>query len=69
MVEKSILLGYGLGTLQCPEMEAQSWVAQQRNSVGHTNGEMGWQGEGLDTTYDASTTSQGRRPLGTCSSR
>ena len=61
MVEKSILSGYGLGPLQCPEMEAHSWVAQQRNSVGHTDGEMGWPWEGLDTTNDADTTSQGRR--------
>ena len=31
-VEKSILMGYGVGPLQCPEMDAQSWVPQQRNS-------------------------------------
>ena len=30
MVEKSVLLGYDVGPLQCPEMEAQSWVPQQR---------------------------------------
>ena len=39
----------------------KSWVPQHRGSVGHTDGEMGWRGEGLDTTYDANTNSQGRR--------
>ena len=49
MLEKSILLVYGVGPLQCPEMEAQSWVPEQRCTVGHTDGEMGWRGEGLMT--------------------
>ena len=60
MVEKSILMVYGVGPEQCPKMEAQSWVSQQRGSVGHTDGEMGRRGEGLDRTYDANTASQGR---------
>ena len=42
MVEKSVLLGYDVGPLQCPEMEAQSWVPHQGCTVGHTDGEMGW---------------------------
>ena len=45
MVEKSIHMVYGLGPEQCPKMEAQSWVSQQRGSLGHTDGEMG---EGKD---------------------
>ena len=63
MVEKSILTGYGVGSLHCPEMDAQSWVPQKWHSVGHTDGEMGWRVEGLDTIYDANTNSQGRRHL------
>ena len=45
---------------QCPKMEAQSWVPQQKGSMGHTDGEMGWRVEGLDGTDDANTASQGR---------
>ena len=41
MVEKSILVEHGMGPEQCPKMEAQSWVSQQRGSVGHTDGETG----------------------------
>ena len=36
-----ILMEHGVGPEQCSEMEAQSWVSQQRGSVGHTDGEMG----------------------------
>ena len=35
MVKKSVLLGYDVGPLQCREMEAQSWVPQQRYSETH----------------------------------
>ena len=53
MVEKPSLLGHGVGPLQCPEMEAQSWVPQQRRTVGHTDGEIGRRGERLDKAYGA----------------
>ena len=42
MVEESVLLKYAVGPLQCPEMEARSWVPQLRGTVGQTDGEMGW---------------------------
>ena len=31
---------------QRTEVKAQSWVSQQRSTVGHTDGEMGWRGDG-----------------------
>ena len=41
MVEKSIMLEYDVGPLQCPEMEAQIWVSQQSGTMRHTDGEIG----------------------------
>ena len=41
MVEKSVFLENGMGSLQCPEMEAQGRYPQQRGTVGHTDGSMG----------------------------
>ena len=46
MVEKSILLVYDVGPLQCPEMEAQSRVPQQR--VQWDTPMARWAGEGKD---------------------
>ena len=45
MVEERCLLEHGVGPQQRTEVEAQSWVPQQRSTVGHTDGEMGWRGE------------------------
>ena len=59
MVEKSILVGHGVGPEQCSKMEAQSWVSHQRGSVGHTDGEMGRRREGLDRTDDENATPEG----------
>ena len=61
LVEKSGILGYGAGLLQRSEVETQSWVPQQRSTVGHTDGEIGWRGKRLDETHGIDTTSQGRR--------
>ena len=41
MVEKLLFLGSGVGSQQCPEVEAQGRVPQQRGSVGHADGSMG----------------------------
>ena len=57
------------GPEQCPKMEAQSWVPQQRCTVGHTDGETGRWSEELDRTDAADTNTWGRMSLGTCSSR
>ena len=37
-VEKSLLLVNGMGSRQCPEVEAQGQVPQQRCRVGHADG-------------------------------
>ena len=42
VVEKRGLQGHGMGPDERYTMEAQSWVPQQRSTVGHTDGEMGW---------------------------
>ena len=38
LVEKPVLLGYGVGPLKRSKVEAQ----EQRSTVGHTDGERGW---------------------------
>ena len=40
MMDQSILMGRGVGPFHYPEMEAQSWVPQQRDFAGYTDGEM-----------------------------
>ena len=60
MVEKPSLLEYGVGPIQRTKVEAQSWVPQQRRTVGHTDGALGWRGKGLDKTHGATKTSQRR---------
>ena len=49
--EKPLLVEYGVGPLQRSKVEAQSWVPQQRSTVGHTDGEMDWRGKRLDKAY------------------
>ena len=73
MVDKSILVGHGVGPEQCSKMEAQSWVSQQRVQR-DTDGETGRRREGLDRTCYANATnananSTRRMSFGTCSSQ
>ena len=41
-------LGHGVGPQYRTKVEAQNWVPQQRSTMGHTDGEMGWRRERLD---------------------
>ena len=61
MVAKQKCVGVATDPNNVRRWKHKFWVPQQKNTVGHTDVEVDWRRERLETAHGAGTSPQGRR--------